>query len=194
MRTPSLLRLLRAAVFAAVCVSLATAAHVLAGGSAPGHPVLAASYALILIPAFALTSRERRLPSIATTLLATQLALHLLFDATTAHVPLPGTLPALAHACGSLGGPGAVMTIAHLWAALVSSWWLARGEAAMWALARLAARLAGRAVRLPRAPRAPVPATASAAPPPDPVLPRPAPARHPVRRRGPPRPALTRAA
>ncbi len=74
------MRLLRAAVFTAVCVLLAAAGHSLASGG----PVPVSSLALGWIGVFAfvvpLAGRERRLPGIAALLAAGQLALHLVFS------------------------------------------------------------------------------------------------------------------
>jgi hypothetical protein len=89
----------------------------------------------------------------------------------------------------SHGSSGLAMTLAHVAAAVVSAWWLRRGERAAWALARRFAALADRPIRLLRAlldssavPAAPVrfvPVTAETVPT-ERVL------RHLVVRRGPP--------
>ena len=189
-----LLRVTRSATFAAVCVTLAACAHVAGGGVPPGIAVLGIAFAAVLVPATALAGRERTLRVIAPVLLAAQGGLHLLFEATSgtgtaytthaAHVASAVRVAHAAHGCGS----GTVMTLAHLWATLVTAWWLARGEALLWTLVRMAAHTVAHAVRPPRAPRplSPravpvVPARTSAPPPRNP-------ARTPVRRRGPPRP------
>ncbi|MFF8726470.1 hypothetical protein ACF073_08265 [Streptomyces sp. NPDC015171] len=79
-------------------------------------------------------------------------------------------------------------TAAHLLAALVASWWLRRGEAALWSLLRRAVTLVPALAAWWR--YAPLPVSDSPVPlvPTDPGPPRPAPLRHAVRRRGPPAP------
>lgn len=80
MRAGAGMRLLRAAVFTAVCVLLAAAGHSLASG----RPVPVSSLALGWVAVFAfvvpLAGRERRLPGIAALLAAGQLALHMVFS------------------------------------------------------------------------------------------------------------------
>ncbi|WP_433326424.1 hypothetical protein [Spirillospora sp. CA-294931] len=103
------------------------------------------------------------------------------------HLPLPNASPGggglVQHMASSdVRGGGVGMTLAHLAAALVAAWWLRRGEAAMWSLAR---RLITRVARwTPLAPEPPEFAPVVAAEPPA----RPAwePLRHALVRRGPP--------
>ncbi|MFE0809848.1 hypothetical protein ACFW4M_14365 [Streptomyces sp. NPDC058794] len=73
------LRILRAAVFAAVCVVLAAAGHTLA--SCAGVPLwsLCAGFLGVVLVAAPLAGRERSLPGIAVLLTAGQTALHTLF-------------------------------------------------------------------------------------------------------------------
>ncbi|MFK0117300.1 hypothetical protein [Streptomyces sp. NPDC090994] len=73
------LRVLRAAVFAAVCVVLAGAGHTLA--SCAGVPLwsLGAGFLGVVVVAAPLAGRERSLPGIAALLAAGQTALHALF-------------------------------------------------------------------------------------------------------------------
>ncbi|MEV6314254.1 hypothetical protein [Streptomyces sp. NPDC051776] len=73
------LRLLRAAVFAAVCVVLSASGHVLA--SCAGVPLwaLVTGFLAVFAAAVALAGRERTLPGIAGGLAVAQLALHALF-------------------------------------------------------------------------------------------------------------------
>jgi hypothetical protein len=73
------LRLLRAAVFSAVCVALSATGHVLASGA--GIPLWswAAGWAVVLCGVVPMAGRERSLPAIAVTLLAGEAGLHLLF-------------------------------------------------------------------------------------------------------------------
>lgn len=80
MRAGAGMRLLRAAVFTAVCVLLAAAGHALAAG----RPVPVRSLALGWLAVFAfvlpMAGRERRLPGIASLLALGQLTLHLVFS------------------------------------------------------------------------------------------------------------------
>jgi hypothetical protein len=74
------LRLLRAAVFAAVCVTLSAAGHVFAAGQALSAWTLLAGFAAVFATAAPLAGRERSLPGIAATLALGQLVLHFLFS------------------------------------------------------------------------------------------------------------------
>lgn len=155
------LRLFRSAAFAVVCVALAVLGHRAGGGTAPTPPVLTLGFAAVFPPAAALAGRERRIGAIGGVLLAAQLGLHLLFAHTAPAAGHPVAVHAgRAAACGGplTGGPGIVMLIAHLWAALLTAWFLARGEAALWALVRLTGRFVARAVPL-LAPAGPADAT-----------------------------------
>ncbi|WP_371633123.1 hypothetical protein OG693_20000 [Streptomyces sp. NBC_01259] len=82
------LRLLRAAVFAAVCVALSAAGHAMAACAAVPGWTLLAGFLGILAVAVALAGRERSLPSIAAALAAGQIALHTLFGVGT-HAATP---------------------------------------------------------------------------------------------------------
>lgn len=74
------LRVLRAAVFTAVCVVLSAAGHILAADETLPPWTLAAAFgAMFLLVALPLAGRERSLPGIAATLAAGQLTLHTLF-------------------------------------------------------------------------------------------------------------------
>ena len=73
------LRLLRAAVFAAVCVALSAAGHTVAAGSSLPLWALAAGFAASFALAVPLAGRERSLPGITAVLAAGQLVLHTLF-------------------------------------------------------------------------------------------------------------------
>ncbi|MFF3174251.1 hypothetical protein ACFVQ0_16650 [Streptomyces sp. NPDC057900] len=86
------LRLLRAAVFAAVCVALSAAGHAMAACAAVPGWTLLAGFLGILAVAVALAGRERSLPSIVAALAGGQIALHTLFGVGThAATPLPAT-------------------------------------------------------------------------------------------------------
>lgn len=73
------LRLLRAAVFSAVCVALSATAHVVASGA--GLPLwsLLSGWAIVLCAVVPLAARERTLPGIALVLLVGELSLHSVF-------------------------------------------------------------------------------------------------------------------
>lgn len=144
---------LRAAVFAAVCVLLAAAGHGLAMGDMPPLWADAAGFLAVFALGWLLGGRERSLPGIGVAMLLTQAGLHLGFDA--AH-PVTGRVAMSGHAMAAMHGHAAAMsdvpatahphltvhvTAAHLLAALVASWWLRRGEAALWSLPRRAAAL-----------------------------------------------------
>ncbi|MFI8003961.1 hypothetical protein [Streptomyces sp. NPDC086010] len=73
------MRLLRTAVFTAVCVVLAAAGHGMASGTGVSGWPLAAGFAGVFVVAAALAGRERTLLSITAALAAGQVALHVLF-------------------------------------------------------------------------------------------------------------------
>ncbi|SHH70840.1 hypothetical protein [Streptomyces sp. 3214.6] len=189
-------RSLRAAVFAAVCVLLAAAGHGLATGDTPPPWADGAGFLAVFAAGWLLGARERSLPGIGAAMLATQAGLHVAFDAarsrTTAH-----TMPAMAMPSGhgmQLHAHTATAmtphaTAAHVLAALAASWWLRRGEAALWKLLRWAvAFLPGLAAWWRDAPvPLPAPSLLPAAAP-APVPPRQLLLRHAVSRRGPPTP------
>ncbi|MEU3193641.1 hypothetical protein ABZ686_24140, partial [Streptomyces sp. NPDC006992] len=112
------LRLLRAAVFAAVCVTVSAAGHVLAAGTVLPFGTLALGFGCVFAVAVALAGRERSLPGIAGLLALGQVALHLVFSmgshrlhggaaATAPAGPQPGGIRALAGKllCHSGGAP-----------------------------------------------------------------------------------------
>jgi hypothetical protein len=150
-------RSLRAAVFAAVCVLLAAAGHGLAMGDMPPLWADAAGFAAVFVLGRALAGRERGLPEIGVGMLLTQAGLHLGFDVARAVAPAPAQTmnmaPVRMHGQAMTGMAGMVQqhphvhvltahaTVAHVVAALVASWWLRRGEAALWSLLRRTAEL-----------------------------------------------------
>ncbi|MGY5052842.1 hypothetical protein ACWDFR_02015 [Streptomyces sp. 900105755] len=163
-------RSLRAAVFAAVCVLLAAAGHGLAMGDMPPLWADAAAFVAVFALGRALAGRERGLPEIGVGMLLTQAGLHFGFEAARAVTPAaPATATAMspmsmhghvmagmagmAGMTGTAGARGMVLqyphvhvltahaTVAHVVAALVASWWLRRGEAALWSLLRRTAAL-----------------------------------------------------
>src|SRR5213595_1120647 len=78
-RSAADLRLLRAAVFAAVCVMLSAAGHVLGSTATVPLWTLSLGFLAVFCVALPLAGRERSLPGIAATLGAGQIALHSLF-------------------------------------------------------------------------------------------------------------------
>ncbi|NLU76262.1 hypothetical protein HCC61_27100 [Streptomyces sp. HNM0575] len=74
------LRLVRAAVFTAVCVTLSAAGHSLTGGQHVPLWSLGLGFAVVFAVAAPLAGRERSLPGIAALLAAGQVALHTLFS------------------------------------------------------------------------------------------------------------------
>ncbi|MFC8802808.1 hypothetical protein ACFU5D_10040 [Streptomyces anthocyanicus] len=99
------LRILRAAVFAAVCVVLAAAGHTLASCATVPPWSLGAGFLGVVLVAVPLAGRRRSLPGIAVLLTVGQAALHTLFG-----LGQHGTAAATASvaATGSGGGTGAL--------------------------------------------------------------------------------------
>ncbi|MGS2647659.1 MFS transporter [Streptosporangium sp. LJ11] len=182
MRARLPLRLMRAATFSAVCLALAVLGHVAAGGSWPRPWVVAAAGAAVMATAVLLAGRERSMMTINAGLATLQLSLHELF----ALGGVAGIPPPHPHVRGL--GESLGMLVAHLTATLITGWWLARGESALWVLLRSAGRRLG--AMFPRlrsaaaVARPPGPAYVPAAP-----VPARAVLRHSVSRRGPPLPA-----
>ncbi|MEU6371679.1 hypothetical protein [Streptomyces sp. NPDC046909] len=205
MKASPAIRGLRAAVFGALCVLLAVGAHALATGGAPPVWAQGLGFVPVFVAAFALGGRERRLPSIGGGTIAAQGGLHALFGCVRPHA-MVGAHMGHAHTMTAMGGmrmthPHALTThaltthvltahatSAHVTAALVLTWWLRRGEAALWSLLRRAAAFVPglvawwRRVRgVPVVPRAVCRADAGEARPLRRLL-----LRHAVQRRGPP--------
>ncbi|MEU4538928.1 MFS transporter [Streptosporangium sp. NPDC023825] len=182
MRARLPLRLTRAATFSAVCLALAVLGHAAAGGSWPRPWVVAVAGAAVMVTAVLLAGRERSMVTINAGLATLQLSLHELF----ALGGVAGIPPPHPHVRGL--GESLGMLVAHLTATLITGWWLARGESALWVLLRSAGRRLGAMFPLLRSPAAaavpPGPAYVPAAP-----VPAPAVLRHSVSRRGPPLPA-----
>ncbi|MEU3818136.1 hypothetical protein AB0E74_00750 [Streptomyces sp. NPDC030392] len=84
-------RLLRAAVFAAVCVVLSALGHSLAAGQAVPWWTLTVGFAGLVVLALPFTGRERSLPSITAALAGGQLALHTVFGIGQEHAAPTGT-------------------------------------------------------------------------------------------------------
>lgn len=174
-------RAARAVVFATVCVGLAITGHTMAApGSVPAVAAIGGLVAMTAIGAV-LGGHERSFPTILIGLLGGQFMLHAMFVAAQ-----QGQY--LAHGGVAPRSPNhTAMSLAHVVAAVVSAWWLRRGERATWGLARWIATALMRPIRALR----PAPVTALARhrhrPVPDGIArPRAALLRHVVVRRGPP--------
>ncbi|WP_271217198.1 MFS transporter [Streptosporangium carneum] len=182
MRARLPLRLTRTAAFSAVCVTLAALGHLAAGGSGPEPSAVVAGGVVVTAATAALAGRERSTTTISVFLSAMQLFLHELFAFDD-----PSGISLAVHAHGGGLGENLGMLVAHLTATLITGWWLARGEAVLWALLRAAGRRLGATLLPLPLPAVPTPRRA--------VLPAVAPApargplRHTVSRRGPPLPA-----
>ncbi|MEV4329056.1 hypothetical protein AB0K02_00660 [Streptomyces sp. NPDC049597] len=165
--TRSPMRALRAALFAAVAVTLAATGH----SSQSAHDIpasgLLAALGVTAAAGWFAAGRRRGARSIGAGLLAVQGALHLLFS---------GAGPTALHhhehhatAQTASGSLGTGMLAVHLLGAVGCALWLAHGEAAFFRLARAALsfaftplRLLPGAVRLPEPDAAPRPATDAA--------------------------------
>lgn len=151
MSSPSRSRWLRAGVFACVSTGLSLGGHVGAAGHGVSPAALAAGFAGVLLLAWAAAGRERGFATILGWMLWSQIALHLVFSLAAPAPAAPGGAdwdPHALHtgaAADPAGGMSAGMVLAHLAAAVVSAWWLRRGEAAAFALAE---QLAGLVVGL----------------------------------------------
>jgi hypothetical protein len=129
----SILRPLRAAVFAAVCIALTASGHELEGGPAVGFLAFGIGFAVVFGGAVVAGGRERSGTVITAGMFAGQVGLHLLF--TELDGPGPATaIPGMPGMAGSDTG----MLAMHLGIAAVAGWWLRRGEAACWRLLRRA--------------------------------------------------------
>jgi hypothetical protein len=128
------MRLARAVVFAVVCAVVSAAGHSYAGGAAVAPGVMAAGGLLALGLAYGLGGRERGPEVVLGATVGAQAVLHELFDLTA-----PGALAGHTHP-GTGTGPGAGMVMVHLVIAVLTGWWLYRGESACWLMLRLAGR------------------------------------------------------
>ncbi|GLZ08834.1 hypothetical protein Acsp03_63000 [Actinomadura sp. NBRC 104412] len=135
--------------FATVCVTLASVGHELTSTAEIPLWAMLAGFAGVLAVTLVLAGHERSLATILGGLLGGQFALHSLYAAATSPA-LPVTDPGTGHhAVAEIPGheSGLSMTLAHVAAAVISAWWLRRGERAAWSLARRVADLADRPVR-----------------------------------------------
>ncbi|MER7206471.1 hypothetical protein ABT340_05330 [Streptosporangium sp. NPDC000239] len=125
----SALRLPRALVFATLCLVVSGGGHALAGGRAvpPYTAVLGGIVALCL--GYALNGHERGPQVVLPASVGVQVLLHELFSRAA---PVPYPVIPLAHGHARPG-----MTAVHLAAALLTGWWLWRGESALWLMIRV---------------------------------------------------------
>ncbi|MFF1254160.1 hypothetical protein ACFVYC_16915 [Pseudarthrobacter sp. NPDC058329] len=142
---------LRSSAVATVILTLAAGAHLAGGGELPAPAILLAVLALTTLGSTTATRLHLGFPAMAALLGGGQLALHKLFtaisppagwQAPTAAAPhsahLSGAdilVPAAVHLHGPGDASGPVMLAAHALATLGCALLLARGEAALWALA-----------------------------------------------------------
>lgn len=177
-------RLLRASIFALVCVSLTVAGHAGASHETVPWGAAGAGGLGVLGVAWVLAGHERSMVTVLAGLLGGQFGLHVLFaavqDGVAGHAGHGAVTPEPA-------STGAGMTLVHVAAAVVSAWWLWRGERLAWALARRVTAFSLAAVfgLLEAAPVVVRPVVLGCSPPV--VRPRAAVLRHSVGLRGPPR-------
>ncbi|WP_431040935.1 hypothetical protein ACQUSR_02920 [Streptomyces sp. P1-3] len=162
-------RLVRAALFAAVCVLLAAAGHAAASGHHIPLSALLATFAVTGVAAWLAGGRRRGVLAIGGGLLAVQGGLHLIFSGgqravahaehaahaapvrhaaeyAAHHATRPPRAASLADSaetamCATGYGSAAMLTL-HLLAALLCALWLWRGEAAFFQLLRCVRALA----------------------------------------------------
>lgn len=147
-RTP--FHLLRSSAVATVILTLPAGAHLAGGGALPAPVILLAVLALTGLASTMATRLQLGFPAMAALLAGGQLALHGLFTAFGPHaagrVPtgasphaghLPGTdiITSAVHLAGTEAGSAPLMLAAHALATLGCAILLAKGEAALWALA-----------------------------------------------------------
>lgn len=135
MRASPSVRSVRAVVFAVLAVLLAAGGHALATGAAPPVWVQAVGFVPVFAGGWLLGGRERSLAGIGGGTLAAQGGLHDAFDAGRPHaVPGMHTMQGLRMAHQHALTPHA--TAVHIAAAVLVTWWLRRGESALWSLLR----------------------------------------------------------
>lgn len=137
-------RMLRAGLFAVVCVAVSLAVHMLAGGGAVVAPgVLAATVALTAAGAYALAGRQRGFGSLLVACFAAQYGMHRIFGLAVAGPyethHMPAALESSAHQHGGGLWQDAAMLLLHTMTAVVSAWWLHREECALATLLHLLA-------------------------------------------------------
>ncbi|WP_086723830.1 hypothetical protein [Streptomyces sp. NRRL B-24085] len=171
-------------MFAALCVLLAAGGHTLATGMAPPLWTQAAGFVPVFAAGWLLGGRERSLGAIGGATLTSQGGLHRCFAA--ARPPTATLMHGMRMTHPHVHALTPHATAAHVSAALLLTWWLRCGEAALWSLLRRALALVPGLAAWWQGygePAAPDPVR----PPADaPRTPRPLLLRHTVHRRGPP--------
>jgi hypothetical protein len=137
----------RAVAVTAAVFALAAGAHVLAGGPLPGPAIGVGLLVLVLAPVMILTKFRITAPVMAVLLSTGQLALHQAFAALSVSAAFTPVSGGHLHSVGSAlpsaaalipehtAAPGTLMLVLHAAATLATALVLARGEAALWALA-----------------------------------------------------------
>jgi hypothetical protein len=115
----------RVSIFTLATVALAVGGHLAGGGRAPSAVVLAALLAGSAVAASGMAGREQTLPHLTIAVLAIQVGIHAVLMSPTSNMAQHG---------GAM--PSDAMVAWHALAALLLAWWLRRGEAAAWRLAR----------------------------------------------------------
>jgi hypothetical protein len=153
-------RLARAGVFGGASLFLATAGHVVGGGTLPGAGLLALTAIGLALLSVTLTVRRLRFGVLLAALGLEQVLLHLLFHASTAAatcaaVAMPGHAMSSSAVCGT--GTATATSWSMLWghaaAVLATAWLLACGERWLWGVADRLRRYAGAAPGRVRRPR-----------------------------------------
>ncbi|MFC6087108.1 MFS transporter [Sphaerisporangium aureirubrum] len=142
MRARLPLRLARSAVFTVVCVALAVLGHRVAGGTGPEWWAVGAGGGAVTVLTTLVAGRERSPLTITLFLVGTQAGLHQLLGASAG-----GSALNLHLAHGDGLGADIGMLVAHLTATLITGWWLARGESALWSVLRRVGALAVHGLR-----------------------------------------------
>ncbi|MBB6553236.1 hypothetical protein [Nonomuraea rubra] len=128
---------MRASVFAVACVLVSAALHVMAGGTISHPGMIVTALAPAWTGAYVLGGRQRGVPALLAACFAAQYGMHHLFGATLPDLPFMTGQAAHEH------GGGLGMLLVHTVAAFGSAWWLAKGDAALATLLRLAVASVG---------------------------------------------------
>jgi len=132
-------RLARAGILGATSMLLATAGHVIGGGTLPPAGLLALVAGAVGLLAVSVTGRRLRLGPLLVVLGVEQIALHLLVHATatvsactSVLMPAHGMTSTTVCSAASASSGGWPMLGGHLLALLATAWLLARGEQWLW--------------------------------------------------------------
>lgn len=134
-RPPWWFRLSRAMFFAAACAALSGAGHGVMAGKAPPVWSFGLAFGLTLVGAYVVAGRQRSRPWIVAGVWLGQLGLHAVFAwaSPVGGMAASGMSSHAGMAAGGMSFPGPGMVAAHVFAGLVTAWWLHRGETALWA-------------------------------------------------------------